>query len=270
MFVLAFELLDNLPHDKVMFDDNGQPWEAVIVPRDTFATNTLRTSRGVMDFVLSDTLRERQRVTSDTERELFRPAEDPLILKTMAMLEESEEKLIAENTSDSLMDRARSRLGFAKLRYSKTGALTPASAVRAKQAIAYIPTGQLRFLEALKRCFPRHSLILSDFDSLPGLVMKGAGGPVVQSVDKKNHICDRSHYLLPPDISADIFFPTDFDSLKCLYEHITGNSAGIQPASEFFKPFEESVKKCRTMSGYCPLTEYYSNTSYFVGRPALK
>lgn len=32
-FVIALEVLDNLPHDKVIFDSSQQPWEAMIIPK---------------------------------------------------------------------------------------------------------------------------------------------------------------------------------------------------------------------------------------------
>ena len=266
-FVLALELLDNLPHDKVMFDDKKQSWEAVIVPTTEKTGEHLKKTKQVVDFVMSFSYTERKTLKSETLQELYRPASDPLLLRMIDEMQELEETFVKkEKEKDkSMLDSVQNiLLGYGNLRYSKTGVLTPASAVRTKQGIAYIPTGQLRFLEALHRCFPYHSVLISDFDSLPGLVLPGAGGPAVQSLGPGHRICDRSSYLLPPKVSADIFFPTDFISLQQLYEKITGNSTNVFSAKEFFAPFDESLRGCRTLSGYCPLTEYYSNTSYLV------
>ena len=264
-FVLALELLDNLPHDKVIFDDERQPWEAIIVPRTKQANEDLKRTTKVMDFVLSFSQSERKSLKSETLRELYRPASDTLLLRMINEMQELEEAVVEKAKDKSMLKSVQTALlGYGNLRYSKTRILTPSSAVRTKQGTVYIPTGQLRFLEALHKCFPYHSVLISDFDSLPGMVMPGAGGPAVQSLGPGHTICDRSSYLLPPEVSADIFFPTDFVSLQQLYNKITGNSSSVLSAKEFFAPFDESLSGCRTMSGYCPLTEYYSNTSYLV------
>lgn len=266
-FVLAFEVLDNLPHDKVIFGLDGKPWEAVITDRQTHLSIGTKKTRQVYEFILSFAYGERRTLKSDTLMEVFRPAADSRILKMIDLMTDLEANQVARAQKHKRSSWLRRLFGYGNLRYSKTGVLTTASAVWHRQGIVYIPTGQLQFLKSIQRCFPRHCLLLSDFDSLPGMVLPGAGGPAVQSIGAvNNRICDRSSYLLPEGVSADIFFPTDFIALKSLYETLFGVPARVQSAAEFFAPFWQSINKCTTMSGYCPLTEYYKNTSYLTSQ----
>lgn len=261
-FVLAFEVLDNLPHDKIIFDDQKDPWEAVIMDAKAPRDDRMKQPSQVMEFIMSFGQGERKGLISRKHQELFRPASDPLIFETLKLMEEAENEYI-KNTSappgfiDRILDRT------PNLRYTKTGTLAAASSVKTKQGIVYIPTGLVKFLKAIKRCIPNHALMLSDFDALPGYVLPGAGGPAVQSLGPGNRQCERSSYLLN-SISADIFFPTDFFALKHMYKAILNQNSDVYSAEEFFTPFVESIDRCRTISGYCPLIEDYKNTSYLI------
>lgn len=81
----------------------------------------------------------------------------------------------------------------------------------------YIPTRLLTLLRTLRRCFPRHRLLLSDFSSLPDTV-EGVCAPVVQTRVRGTTVpCDT---VLVKQGFFDIFFPTDFDRLHDMYEHV--------------------------------------------------
>lgn len=56
-----------------------------------------------------------------------------------------------------------------RIRKTKTNELAAASAIYKKIGITYVPTGQIRFIKALKSCIPEHKIILSDYDALPGI-----------------------------------------------------------------------------------------------------
>ncbi|KAK7056279.1 hypothetical protein VNI00_002832 [Paramarasmius palmivorus] len=81
----------------------------------------------------------------------------------------------------------------------------------------YIPTRLLSLIRTLRDRFPRHRLLLSDFSSLKDTV-PGVSAPVVQTRVRGTTIpCET---LLVHQGSFDIFFPTDFERLRDMYEHV--------------------------------------------------
>ncbi|EPT02987.1 hypothetical protein FOMPIDRAFT_1116985 [Fomitopsis schrenkii] len=81
----------------------------------------------------------------------------------------------------------------------------------------YIPTRLLSLLRTLRRHFPRHRLLLSDFSSLPDTI-EGASAPVVQTRYRNTTVPCTT--LLVKQGYFDIFFPTAFERLRDMYEHI--------------------------------------------------
>ncbi|KAI0697846.1 S-adenosyl-L-methionine-dependent methyltransferase [Cerioporus squamosus] len=81
----------------------------------------------------------------------------------------------------------------------------------------YIPTRLLTLLRTLRRNFPRHRLLLSDFSSLPDTI-PGVNAPVVQTRFQNAMVpCET---LLVRQGYFDIFFPTNFENLRDMYEHV--------------------------------------------------
>lgn len=81
----------------------------------------------------------------------------------------------------------------------------------------YIPTRLLSLLKSLRSHFPRHRLLLSDFSSLPDTI-PGVNAPVVQT--RFRNITVPCSTLLVRQGYFDIFFPTDFERLRDMYEYI--------------------------------------------------
>ncbi|KAI9062507.1 DUF185-domain-containing protein [Trametes sanguinea] len=81
----------------------------------------------------------------------------------------------------------------------------------------FIPTRLLTLLRTLRRHFPRHRLLLSDFSSLPDTI-PGINAPVVQTRYQNTTVPCTT--LLVKQGFFDIFFPTDFAKLCDMYEHI--------------------------------------------------
>ncbi|KAI0924231.1 hypothetical protein AcW2_005167 [Taiwanofungus camphoratus] len=81
----------------------------------------------------------------------------------------------------------------------------------------FIPTRLLSLLRTLRRHFPRHRLLLSDFSSLPDTI-EGVNAPVVQTRYQNTTVPCTT--LLVKQGYFDIFFPTDFERLRDMYEHI--------------------------------------------------
>ncbi|EIN09655.1 DUF185-domain-containing protein, partial [Punctularia strigosozonata HHB-11173 SS5] len=81
----------------------------------------------------------------------------------------------------------------------------------------YIPTRLLSLLLTLRDHFPRHRLLLSDFSSLPDTT-PGVNAPVVQTRYRNETVpCGT---VLVKQGYFDIFFPTNFEHLRDMYEHI--------------------------------------------------
>jgi len=81
----------------------------------------------------------------------------------------------------------------------------------------YIPTQLLQLIYILREKFPRHKLLLSDFATLPDTI-PGHNAPVVQT--RLGETMVPCQTLLVKQGYFDIFFPTSFNLLRDLYEHI--------------------------------------------------
>jgi hypothetical protein len=88
----------------------------------------------------------------------------------------------------------------------------------------YIPTRLVSLLKMLRNHFPRHRLLLSDFSSLPDTI-PGINAPVVQTRYQGTTVpCDT---LLVNQGWFDIFFPTNFEHLRDMYEHAISDLPNI-------------------------------------------
>lgn len=97
----------------------------------------------------------------------------------------------------------------------------------------YIPTRLLSLLQTLREHFPRHRLLLTDFSSLPDTI-PGTNAPVVQTRYQNTMVPCTT--LLVKQGYFDIFFPTNFELLRDMYEHVlsqplssTGDHARASP-----------------------------------------
>ncbi|KAI0079366.1 DUF185-domain-containing protein [Panus rudis PR-1116 ss-1] len=95
----------------------------------------------------------------------------------------------------------------------------------------FIPTRLLDLLRTLRKYFPRHRLLLSDFSSLPDTI-PGVNAPVVQT-RVQNTMVPCNTFLVKQGY-FDIFFPTDFEKLRDMYEHIISQPSS--PADRTFSP----------------------------------
>lgn len=88
----------------------------------------------------------------------------------------------------------------------------------------YIPTRLLSLVRTLRNNFPRHRLLLSDFSTLPDSI-SGVNAPVVQTRYQNNTI-PTSNLLVQPG-AFDIFFPTNFEQLRDIYEETLAQPVGL-------------------------------------------
>ena len=138
----------------------------------------------------------------------------------------------------------------------------------------FIPTHLFSLLKLLHYKFPRHELILSDFNQLPEAI-PGINGPVVQTMFEGTMIpC--STYLVQPGW-FDIFFPTDFNLLQSIYDHqrvslpLKKGIRGLSTRSKVWS-FTDFMKQHADLSstafasGENPMLQFYQNMSFFVSQ----
>lgn len=124
----------------------------------------------------------------------------------------------------------------------------------------FLPTNAFRLIEVLSSNFPLHRLLVSDFHYLPDAI-QGIDAPVVQTRYKKTMVpC--STYLLQPG-KFDIFFPTNFNLLKLVYEKMMNRDSRIISHEHFLKDYAE-LSKTETICGENPMLNYYENVSFFI------
>ncbi len=127
----------------------------------------------------------------------------------------------------------------------------------------FIPTQAFSFLSILKNNFPRHRLVLSDFNELLDSV-NGINGPVVQTMFEEEMIAC-STYLVEPGW-FDIFFPTQFQHLKQLYDYTLERDASqsqVCSYKEFLNNYA-TTHDTQLRSGENPMLDFYKNVSFFL------
>lgn len=142
---------------------------------------------------------------------------------------------------------------------------------------AFVPSGAMQMIAAVHEWFPKHKLLLADFDSLPSPTvplffgrseslrdgtLEALNPPLVAGTTSKGKDRDYETYLLPPG-TADIFFATDFDSLSEAYRSITGRQALMHRSSEFLTDFGD-IGKTEVSGGYNPMLHDFINTRFLV------
>lgn len=122
----------------------------------------------------------------------------------------------------------------------------------------YIPTKLLEFLYLLKRCFPEHRILASDFTHFSERI-SGYNSPVVQTVLNKSMIPVSTYMVLQGFF--DIMFPTDFDLINDMYKKVCGKEVATCSHSEFMETWAE-IEQTETQSGDNPLLSFYQNAAF--------
>jgi hypothetical protein len=129
----------------------------------------------------------------------------------------------------------------------------------------FIPTMLLSLLDVLSEYFPHHHLILSDFDTLPNAI-PGYMGPVVQTRYQKTMVpC--TTYLVQQGY-FDIFFPTNFEELRGIYEMLCPSYFGTRRThiithQQFVEKWGD-MEATATKSGENPMRDYYENVKMLI------
>lgn len=125
----------------------------------------------------------------------------------------------------------------------------------------FIPTRLLHFFQVLKHRFPNHSLISSDFHSLPNTMPGYYNAPVVQTViqdrmvDVSTYMCHQGYF--------DIMFPTDFNLASDLYRLSTNKHPKVELHREFLEQWAD-IDAIATRKGEHPMLDFYKNVSFMT------
>ncbi|CAM9507492.1 unnamed protein product, partial [Choristocarpus tenellus] len=274
-FVMGFEVLDNLPHDKVAWTgsvdaDSGVPelFEAVVF------------EDGNGDYT-----------------EELRPLQDSLISEVLDLCPDIVAAIVPNPATLSPRNRQKVRHSSTLLQTAMAGLQALMGVIPQDHQAAFVPTGTLQLLTALNRKMPRHHIILADYDSFPLPTFTGAIGnsgnggdeslvaqhaPLVSGRDPitPTNIIDFNTYMVPMG-SADIYFPTDFNRLARMHTAVCGGKqvgnaktvASIDASTamprvmkqgEFLREYGETLAT-QTLTGYNPLIEDFANASVFLG-----
>lgn len=203
-FFVALEVLDNLTHDVIRYSMGDlQPYQCVV------------SIDGTGDF-----------------HELWEPVHDPAIKRYLSLLESVRPTLLPTGAPAYLawLPDAVRRFLFEHMPFYPN--LTQPH---------FIPTGALQMMDVLKKHFPQHRLVLSDFSSLPDAA-PGVNAPVVQTRHNGVMIPVTTYLVLQGFF--DIFFPTDFQALRDVYLRVMGappvsvaeEEGHADPSTTYFTP----------------------------------
>lgn len=243
-FVVALEVLDNLPHDKVILRKDIDP----------------RGGHGDHHGWFQTRVRLDPETNAHVEHH-SEPLSDALAVRAMKTLADAAR---AETVETS----------FAR-RVARVVEAIFAPALASKK-IAYLPTGCLKLLETLHGARPNHRLVAADFDSLPGVTMAGRNAPLVAAQADGGRTRDLPTYLAEVG-NADVFFPTDFAALRFLdaaarrtvsmddgVERSEKRARGEVLSTRAFMERWADVQATATRSGYNPLLQDFANTKFFL------
>jgi phospholipid N-methyltransferase len=286
-FIIAMEVMDNMPHDKVVInlekEEYGVIEEAHVIPMQGQFT----------------------KYGDQLYQEVLMACKDPYILRHLSytgIIDGMQQKMTAlqngfnyyQGMTDlrkqpNILFRAFNRIT------SNMKNATPSS-LGTGESIIYIPTVRLMMLDVIKKYFSHHRLILADFDFLPteepgvvnapcvqkkfrtvipslhpkqliNMLGKKMTGQAMSDIDQGqvDYKSQSYHTYLVPKGSCDIFFATNFGELQTIYDRVNGGSRGsvILKSKTFMEKWAQ-LSKTQTLSGYNPLLQDYGNFSFFL------
>lgn len=227
VFVLMMEVLDNMAHDKVAWDDRGHFRQATV------------------------------EMDGDRMREVYQPLEDRHIryFPEQSLLIPSKHS----NAIARFVDKYIRRSGF-------DAAFVPTGAYLAFKALAEcVPNHRIIAcdFDYLPRGTPTKGSLPADgtLDAYNAPLVSGES----VAPDHKGEAVDHFTYLVPLG-SSDIFFPVYFPMLRRMYSQVCKRdlaSVKVLKSREFLAS-HAPVKRVETRSGYNPLLEDFANTSFLL------
>jgi Putative S-adenosyl-L-methionine-dependent methyltransferase len=266
-FVVAMEVLDNLPHDKVIFSEENSDGQG-------------SSGQWLEALVAESEENNNYKSTIESYKEVYQPVGDPLVHQCLQTWLEME----SEGVEEGKFSLASNKGFFQKMMDAAVGAGAGGGGAfnsNNDSSSIFLPTGALRLFDTLHTVRPNHRLLAADFDFLPETIISGKNAPLVATtIDGVTN--DYGTYLVQPGV-ADIFFPSDFELLSRLYTlsrsrnsdrgEFEGSGARHMKSKEFFekwarttdrKEMKERILGTQCRDGYDPLLEDYSNTAILV------
>jgi len=260
-FVIALEVLDNLPHDKlarVKAGNENKPWWLYKADeKDKWFQTMVQES-------------EDGRYVEKLE-----PLEDPLAIRTAENFLQDFPKLASKEPPKGISQRLSS---WARNSLIKGREMDESSGSSKVYDCVFVPSGAQKFLDTLTCNFPNHKLIAADFDTLPppeistyelyrtrnepGALIGCKNAPLVASKNEKGDTVDHYTYLVELGL-ADIFFQTDFSALKSVYNGMSQHQGDVVQSKDFLTEFGE-YSYTATRSGYNPMLDDYYNTKFLL------
>lgn len=280
-FLVALEVLDNLPHDKLVRRVDEQRVESESDWAEwTDATEKEWTETWVVPGVMNEPI-EKQR-----------PLQDSIAIRTARwFLTPNIESTVNTTTSGGggilgYFRRKRQARASIKVLAERTTFEENQTSERA----VFVPSGSTSLLDKLVQSLPGHRLIASDFSALPapdlpesmegtynqkwdirgkapGLLEGCRNIPLVSRRSEDGKSKDFDTYLVPTG-SCDIFFQTDFGAFKKAHNEIVGRDAEVRTPRDFLSEYAE-FRNTRTLTGYNPMLEDFSNTRFIIGASSL-
>ena len=220
-FVICLEVLDNMPHDKVVHLQQ-QPHETRV-----HSMHHTPEPGGGAHFASDTALVD----PKQKYRETYHPVSDPFISEYL--------QYHAEYEGQRRRRRDRHEYGSfsnhlaVRMRAASTGLQRFINFFVPDSLPLFVPTTALHLLHLLHHFIPRHHLLIADFTSLPDAII-GINAPIVSakepipsspsspsspSTPPTSRVRDFRTYLIELGV-ADIFFPTDFPELRYVYNRV--------------------------------------------------
>lgn len=295
--VIALEVLDNLPHDRVVVPDDEETAEDA-------RGGVLRRFVGWKQTRVVAVDESDASFETREAREVLEPLTDPLILRACEAIYARRRSPPPPREAAAGDDASGSRALFSRITLAAHGALARLSrsliaaarqmrTATAEGTVAFVPTGCLALLEALHDARPNHALLVADFSRLAEVRVAGVNAPLVASQVAGGKTVDRDTYLARGAFgTSDVFFPTEFGDLAALDEAAEAEAAargegGAGPAGAgagaragagggrrrrvmttraFMEAncAAEDLAETTTASGYNPLLQDFANTRFYV------
>ncbi|EGG23643.1 hypothetical protein DFA_05777 [Cavenderia fasciculata] len=279
-FIVMTEVIDNLPHDQIVLNGNGVFETIVQTHLSTMNHFDQQEQEGEKEGeeTTIDNLKNKKNRKELVHFEQQQSVRDPIIKEYLNLFSDElglDKDLLTQlnNRNSDQYQPVKSSL-INNLKYFFQG-----------DRNIFIPTVCMKLFQILSIHFPKHHLVLADFDFLPSLC-KGENAPTVQ---EKLPIPTSANYQSPSSIqyetkeypkitvplgSCDIFFPTNWKELHKMYtktnqqyrpEHFTASTVKSYKQGEFLKQYaKDDLAKTKISSFYNPLTDDYENTSILV------
>ena len=235
IYLLLFEVLDNLPHDVIKFD-----------------------KKKIDDYKVGKLISNDNFLTKKT---IFEKEEDPLInevFQNWKRLYTKNNKVVKSYLSEKSFF---SKFKFYRAYYQFMSDLF------CNRYELYLPTGYYELMKILNKNYPKAKYIMSDFSSLPDTILHKNkkiifNNPIIsRKLKKSDEKRDFSTIDDSPFGKVDIFFPTDFFLNKSILENIIKHDYEISTPKKFFYFYAEK-KWAETQSSYNPMKEDFQNTKF--------